>query len=55
MENLKSETTQRFRYEITVDLSENENPDDVFEAIEELLHGMGQIGTLSMRSVPDDD
>jgi hypothetical protein len=50
-----NETTQKLRYEITIDLSEEEGPQSVYAAIEELLTSMGQIGTLSMRSIPDDD
>ena len=50
-----SKETTRWRYEIIVDLDEEEDPHRVFRRIEDLLNELGQIGTMSMRSMPDDD
>ena len=53
--NRASETTPKLRWEITIDLCEEDDPHGVYEAIESLLHERGQVGTLSMHAEIDDD
>lgn len=40
------------RYEITVDLDDAEDAKLAYAAIERLIHGMGEIGTVSMLAIP---
>lgn len=40
------------RYEITVDLYDAEDAKLAYAAIESLIHGMGEIGTVSMTAIP---
>lgn len=48
------EWTHTLRYEITIDLSEDDDPQHVYDMIEHLLFDLGEVGTLSMKSVRDE-
>ncbi len=53
-DKLSTQTT-KWRYEIIVDLSEEDDPHAVFRRFEDLLNELGQVGALSMRCFPDGD
>lgn len=52
MDEIVKETTPRLVWVISVDFADHEEASRAYEAIHELLGGMGQIGTLTMHSEP---